>query len=451
MFTVPNLLCAALSVGIYSLGASAWRESNVVDLGYVKYRGNVNASFPNTVSYLGIPYAEPPLGNLRFRAPVPLNKIRVSAEARGEVVDATEYPEFCVQGSTSGEAGGAGSEDCLKVNVYAPEGAKPGDDLPVLFYIHGGGYIYGNPAAFPFEHWISQSPNVIIVSVYYRLDSFGFLAVPEFSNPLIGDFNAGFQDQTQALRWVQENIWAFGGDPSRVTINGESAGGGSVEFHLVATDQEGLFSGAIAQSVYRSYTITPEQMQPLFDFYSDAAGCGTGSVPEKVNCLRNATVSALARAQDMASSSFNGSYNIFIPIADGKIITGPPTLSLEKGEFWKVPVIVGSTSNESVVYSGSVSDGVGGLWPGLTQDDLQEFEEEYPLSDFDDAIQQVSTATGEPLFRCAPPIIANATSKTHKAWIYRFDQPNPTLNVSFDIGVAHAAENWFEFRGTNTG
>jgi len=105
---------------------------------------------------------------------------------------------------------------------------------------------------------------VVIVSVYYRLGSFGFLAVPEFEDSSIGDFNVGFQDQTMALKWVQEHMEAFGGNPKKVTINGQSAGGGSVELHLIATGQEGLFSGAIAQSVYRASTPSPEQVQVSF-------------------------------------------------------------------------------------------------------------------------------------------------------------------------------------------
>lgn len=136
------------------------------------------------------------------------------------------------------------------------------DVVPVLAYIHGGGYIFGNPANWPFEHWIQQSPNVVIVSIYYRLSGFGFLSTPEFADGRLGDLNAGFRDQIEALRWVQQHIDNFGGDPNKVTINGESAGGSSIELHLVASQgNEQLFSGAIAQSVYRTPLAKPEQQQ----------------------------------------------------------------------------------------------------------------------------------------------------------------------------------------------
>lgn len=142
----------------------------------------------------------------------------------------------------------------------------------------GIGYVYGNPANWPFDHWIQQSPNVVIVSVYYRLDAFGFLAHPEFDAPTadfqspapttsLGTLNAGFLDQIAALRWIQSYISYFGGDPEKVTINGESAGGSSVELHLVAktgvseNGKGALFDQAIAQSVFRTPLPKPEQQK----------------------------------------------------------------------------------------------------------------------------------------------------------------------------------------------
>ncbi|KAF5310402.1 hypothetical protein D9758_018959 [Tetrapyrgos nigripes] len=357
---ISGLLLSPLSLCSVLSSSPRADEPNVVDLGYVKYRGSFNETFPNTVAYLGIPYAEPPLGNLRFRNPVPLNKTRISQEAGEEVIDATD--SFFADGG----AGGAGNEDCLKVNVYAPQVAKPGDDFTACIVLHPRWRSMAIQLPSPSNTGLLKVPTVVIVSVYYRLDSFGFLAIPEFSDSSMGDMNAGFQNQTQALRWIQENIKDW-----------ESAGGGSVELHLVAIDQEGLFSGAIAQSVYRSPTITLEQRQPLFDFYSNQAGCGDVSVPniERVACLRNASISALARAQDAAAQTFNGSYRLFVPVQDGKIITAPPTSLFESGQFWKVPIMVGATSNESVAdLSGTIASIMLRRFPGLDDVDIREFE-----------------------------------------------------------------------------
>ncbi|KAF7345621.1 Aldolase-II domain-containing protein [Mycena venus] len=420
---------------------------NIVNTGYAQYRGN--QSFPNTVAYLGIPYAEPPLGELRFRAPLPLNTTRVAAEARGKVIDANAYPDFCVQGTTgNGDAGGAGSEDCLKVNIYAPTGAQKGNNLPVLVYIHGGAYIFGNPATWPFDHWIHQSPNVVIVSVYYRLDSFGFLSIPEFSDPVNGDHNAGFSDQILALKWVNKNIASFGGNPRAVTINGESAGGSSVELHMVANTERNLFRGVIAQSVYRIPLATPEQRVPQFQIFASKAGCGMGSVKTQLACLRSASVSALAQAQDFVSVNLAG-YHLFQPVVDGKIFTDFPTRQLTNGKFANVPVIVGSTTNETLAEGPTIAAALEAYFPSMSNRTAAAFVAEYPIREFASTGLQAQVATGEPSVICARHIIASAVAKRNRAWTYRYNQPNPTADGA--NGVAHQAENWMMFRGINTG
>ncbi|KAF8903688.1 alpha/beta-hydrolase [Gymnopilus junonius] len=436
---------------LFTLGSSlpTSAAADVIDTGYAKYLGN--RSYPNTVAYLGIPYAEPPLDERRFRAPLPLNKARISLESKGQVVDATKYPEFCIQGTTgSGDAGGAGSEDCLKVNIYAPVGAKKGSNLPVLVYIHGGGYIYGNPANWPFDHWINQSPNVVIVSVYYRLSAFGFLATPAFSNPANGNLNAGFLDQIQALEWIQENIASFGGNPAEVTINGESAGGSSIELHLVANEGQKLFRSAIAQSVYRTPLPTPEQQEGLFNFFANHTGCGSGSVTTQLACLRKVSVSALAIAQDVAyyDASIGSGYNLFHPVIDGKVLTDFPTKSILAGKFAKVPLIVGATTNETLSGGDDIDAAMKTYFPSITDADISALLDLYPLSDFASSEDlQFQTLTGDSELRCARSILGSAFGKaTGKSWTYRYNQATPGA-----AAVYHASENWMMFRGTSTG
>ncbi|EJD02053.1 alpha/beta-hydrolase [Fomitiporia mediterranea MF3/22] len=423
-------------------------SSHIVDTGYAKFRGNFTEPF--SLAFLGVPYAEPPVGDLRFRAPVPLDTEKL--KGNGGVIDATSYPNFCVQGSIGeGDAGGAGSEDCLKINIYTPVNATSKSKLPVLFYIHGGGYVYGNPRNWPFEHWINQSPNVVVVSVYYRLDSFGFLAHPDFSNPSIADLNAGMKDQLLALRWVHDNIEAFGGDPDQVTINGQSAGGGSVEIHMIANEgSEKLFSGAIAQSVDREILPLPEQQEPLFDFYAEQAGCGgLSSVSATVSCLRKASISALARAQD-AGASFNGSlYNKWRPVVDGSLIPDYPTKLLAEGRFLHVPLIAGATSNETGGGTNNLTAVLHPAYPLLNAAELEKFNQVYNPAQFSSEEEWIRTATGEPGLRCGREMMGAAGVKNSKAWTYRYNQPNPTQN---EPGITeHAAENWMMFLGTNTG
>ncbi|KAL1743320.1 Alpha/Beta hydrolase protein [Schizophyllum fasciatum] len=433
--------------GLHATRASPMQrreEGPVVDLGYAKYRGN--HTLPNTVSFLGVPYAQPPVGDLRFRAPAPLD----TTGGATEVVDATKYPDFCVQGPTgAGDTGGAGSEDCLKLNIYAPADAKEDSKLPVLVYIHGGGYIYGNPAAFPFEHWVELNPNVVIASVYYRLDSLGFLAAPEFADDSsLGDLNAGFLDQRAALQWVQEHISKFGGDPSQVTINGESAGGASVELHLVATGEEGLFHGAIAQSVYRSPLPTPDQQKPLFDEFAKEAGCEGEDVAAQLECLRAADVSTLAQAQYKATSAQDLKYRGFRPVLDSKIFTDYPTRQITSGNFAQVPLIVGATSNETLTGGATIQEALQSYFPALSDEDAKQIVALYPKESFSTEVEYTLTATGDPSVRCARTIMGEAFSQKVSAWTYRYNQRNPTTDSPL---VNHAAENWMMFQGTNTG
>lgn len=424
-------------------------HGNVVDLGYARYLGNQTVTWPNAVAYLGLPYAEPPLGDLRFRAPVPLNTARVAKELQGNVVDARYYPDFCIQGAHGpGDHGGAGTEDCLKINVYAPAGAKEGDDLPVMVYMHGGGYVFGNPASWPFDHWVEQSPNVIAVIVYYRLNGFGFLSTPEFATGEHGDFNVGFLDQVEGLRWVQDHITKFGGDPEKVTIHGESGGGSAIELHLVANNgQENLFRGAIAQSVYKTPLPLPEQQQSLFEAVVQKAGCGSGDINAQMTCMRSASVSTLAIAQDHATASTTG-YNSFHPVIDGKVFTDYPTRLIQNGLFRKVPLIVGATSNETDTGGVGIPAHAKQYFPSISEKSIQRLEDAYPRSDYASEGLREQRLCSDYSFSCARAFMASEWSKAGiNAWTYRYNQPDP---ADGDAGALHGAENFMMFRGVHT-
>ena len=161
--------------------------------------------------------------------------------------------------------------------------------MPVLVYIHGGGtsrvfnfevvtsintpylgYVYGNPRNWPFDHWVHQIPGVVIVSVYYRLDSFGFLSHSAFaSHPSLGNLNVGFEDQTEALRWVQKNIHRFGGDPSRVTVMGESAGGASIMHQIAEYAVKRRFVPSSVTSLFQTSWGVRGQSTSVFGLITD--------------------------------------------------------------------------------------------------------------------------------------------------------------------------------------
>ncbi|KAH7903515.1 Carboxylesterase family-domain-containing protein, partial [Hygrophoropsis aurantiaca] len=236
----------------------------IVDLGYAQYQGALDTT-TNITSFLSIRYAAPPLGDLRFQAPQP------PLTAAG-VQQATMNPDSCYQtgfgASNTAPVSIYGfnkrqsttptsSEDCLYLNVFVPgempaEPAAPGTGLPVLVWIHGGGYVAGYAEEFDGADLVADSHNgVVTVVMQYRLGAFGFLSGNEVKAS--GALNAGLLDQTFALQWVQDHIALFGGDASHVTIWGESAGAGSVLQHIVANGgntQPPLFSGAITSSTF---------------------------------------------------------------------------------------------------------------------------------------------------------------------------------------------------------
>jgi para-nitrobenzyl esterase len=194
-----------------------------------------------TEAFHAIPYAAPPIGERRWRPPQP------PAPWSGER-DAARFGPSCLQDGT--DAGGAPvSEDCLTLNVWRPAGTAAGARLPVMVWIHGGAMVRGGAAIYPGHALAAQG--VVVVTVNYRLGRLGFFAHPALAAEAAPDAplgNFGYMDQQAALRWVQANVAAFGGDPGNVTIFGESAGGGSVLVQMVSPGARGLFHRAVAQS-----------------------------------------------------------------------------------------------------------------------------------------------------------------------------------------------------------
>ncbi|KAF2755374.1 alpha/beta-hydrolase [Pseudovirgaria hyperparasitica] len=293
--------------------------------------------------FLGVPYAQPPIGNLRFDNPRSLNETWDGAKS----VD--EYAKSCV-GYGSDQWGYEVSEDCLYLNIVRPSGYE-GRALPVAFWIHGGGFYQGGAGdrrynlSFIVENSVKIGQPIMAVSTNYRLSGWGFLN----SNELMGRglLNIGLKDQRLAMHWVQENIASFGGDPAKVTIWGESAGAASVGFHLTAfggRDDE-LFRAAIMQSgnpiSYRSISST-DFYQPQFDLVSAAAGCSDSL--DQLECLR-------AVPFEQMNTVLNNSALDWDPAVDGDFIRRYGSIQLEQGEFVKVPIISGANSDEGASFA----------------------------------------------------------------------------------------------------
>lgn len=209
-----------------------------IDLGYSIYKGFKDNTTGLSL-WRGIRYASPPTGKLRWQLPI------APAINRSQVIHANQFGSQCYQGGPNVGGGSIfdtsipSSEDCLFLDVYAPPNAK---DLPVLVWIHGGGYGAGNGSSDLSPMIIANNSSFVGVSIQYRLGAFGFLASDEVHE--FGALNVGIRDQALALQWVQDHIALFGGDPRKVTISGESAGGGSVMLHAMA------FGGELGTSLF---------------------------------------------------------------------------------------------------------------------------------------------------------------------------------------------------------
>jgi carboxylesterase type B len=295
------------------------------------YRGAQLASWDQE-AFLGIPFAQPPVKDLRWRWPQSLN------ESFSEVRDATQQGYSCMQFRGNFNM----SEDCLNLNVIRPTGSFT-EPLPVLVWIFGGGLYTGSVADPQYNLSgivkVSQDMGkpIIAVAMNYRLNMYGFLQTPQLLAE--GSSNAGLLDQRMALRWVQENIGAFGGDPERVTVWGESAGAQSIAYQLFSYDgrDDGLYRAAILESGGP----TGAQVQNLAYYTSPVENLtrtvGCWNATDQLACLRELSQEELFAAQPS---------QVWNPLIDGDFLTAYPSQLIPSGNFVKVPLLTGANTDE---------------------------------------------------------------------------------------------------------
>jgi acetylcholinesterase len=321
-----------------------------------------------TNKFLGIPFAHPPVGNLRFRLPEPLDSYTGKHNA-------TAYGLSCPQQATalSFLSGlpeetlealsiifGAGvtladGEDCLTLNVIAPDNVGPRSKLPVVVWIYGGGFEDGSTAIYDGTVIVNRSialqQPVIYVSMNYRVSAFGFLASREVKGAGVG--NLGLWDQRLALQWVQKYICEFGGDPEKVTIWGQSAGSISVSLQMITNggNTEGLFRAAFMQSGSPQQTSDITAGQPYYDFLVESTGCSGSS--DTLECLRDAPYDILKAAVNNTPSIF--SYQsvalAWPPRVDGVFLVDDPQKLLKRGEVARIPFVSGECDDEGTLFS----------------------------------------------------------------------------------------------------
>jgi carboxylesterase type B len=297
--------------------------------------------------FLGIPFAQPPLGDLRFRQAQSLNTNWTGTR------NATEYSPECIgYGSDDWVLGNVVSEDCLTLNVVRPSGYEQ-QELPVGVWIYGGGQTEGGSSdpRYNLSYIVQQSVYArapfIGVSINYRVHAWGYLFGQEVVDA--GSANIGVRDQRLALRWINENIGAFGGDPTKVTIWGQSAGASGVGAQIVAYGgrDDGLFRAAILESggmVSSRKYMTPAQWQPNYDNIAKATNCS--SAADSLACLRTVPTQVLS---DILNSSVTASAS-WGPQIDNDFVQASGTQQLLDGNFVKIPILVGRNHDEGAMF-----------------------------------------------------------------------------------------------------
>lgn len=441
------LIGAAFFLTAAFAGRSAraeWDCARPVKTGSGLVQGHLMQESP-ACEWKGIPFAEPPVGELRWRAPRP-------APAWEGVLVADKFGPICMQkGLTSAEkftAKSGMSEDCLYLNVWRPvtEGK-----LPVMVWVHGGGYTIGS-AETPM-YWgdrLAVSGGLVVVSLNYRLNVFGFFASPslraEDENGAAGTYAT--MDQAAAIRWVHDNIEAFGGDPENVTIFGESAGGWSICTLFATPLTRGLFHRAIIQSGGCT------RSRPLEEAYEDGARFAeaVGCKPDDLACLRGLSAKELVKESGgMAGEGFRS-----MPANDGYVLTDTPYRMILEGDYNRIPLMAGSNRDEfgkalklrrelrripAEDYETALVEKF-----KMTPEEARELAGLYPLSQFNDRpIEAYGRMFGADLSLGCPTYDGMLAASHHQdeLYYYRFEYDKVALGKY--MGSFHALEIPFVF------
>ena len=325
---------AAFGFAMTLVAHGALAAGPVVDTGSGKVQGFIQN---NVATFLGIPYAAPPVNALRWAPPQP-------AVAWKNVKQTTTFGNTCAQITTLGVFAGPANnnEDCLFANVFTPN-LQPGAGLPVIVWIHGGGNLDGESNDYDGTKMASEG-NTVVVTFNYRLNLMGFLAVPSLDNEGHEFANYGLLDQQAMLRWVKQNIAQFGGDPNNVTLGGQSAGAIDTGLAMLSPLAAGTLQRGICESFCPTSNLpTLASAEAVGQQFADAVGCGGKTGSAQASCLRHVPASAVEAAAGTASAA---SAYVLGPILDGTILPVQPPAAWASGQFTHIPLMNGNVQDE---------------------------------------------------------------------------------------------------------
>ncbi|XP_011864448.1 PREDICTED: esterase E4 [Vollenhovia emeryi] len=391
----------------------------------------------NIYAFLGIPYAAPPIGELRFKPPQP--------PTWNEALDATTNAEICTQRNVYVyQKEIVGSEDCLYLNVYTPcvqcteEQPSSGPQqrpwkaftrFPVMVWFHGGGWLTGAGHSEYYGPKFLLDHDLVLVTVNFRLGPLGFLSTEDLECP----GNLGLKDQLQALRWVHENIVYFSGDPNRVTLFGESAGGASVHYHMVSPLSTGLFHRGISQSgtFYNPWTLTsPGVAKRRAMFLGKNLGCSTEKSKDLIECLRTKSAEEIIGTDNLFKKFGYCPMIPFRPVIEpehpGAFLTEDPLISVREGRLLDIPWMTGVTSDEGALK-------VAGIYG--RENSVEELENNFneiaPISLFYDERYNVTNKN-----------LQNEISSSIRNFYFGHDSINSTEDSRFKV-VDMYSDSWF--------
>lgn len=444
-YSIKTLAGLALAFYALALPVAAGAQTPPADGSVVKVsdgliRGQVT---DGVLSFKGIPYAAPPVGDLRWRAP------QAPAAWQG-VRDATAFASDCKQKAFPGDPSPqrtVTSEDCLYLNVWRPAVVAPKAKLPVIVWIYGGGFVVGGTSPAIHDGAAFARDGVIFVSMNYRLGRFGFFGFPALTKAdadhgQLGNY--GYMDQIKALRWVKANIAAFGGDPNNVTIFGESAGGGSVNALMTSPETKGLFNrigvmsggGRSALNGQRFLTTAngPRPSSEALGVNFAKANGIDGDGPDALKALRALDADKVMDGVGIGQSSpdtYGG------PMIDGHIVVEDPQAAYMAGHHAPVPVMVGATSGDLGFFSAKTKDEAFQSFGAKADQARAAYD---PTGTDNDGAVIRRIGRDRVMVEPARFIARTITAQGFKAYYYRFSYITESRRAKSPDGAGHATD-----------